>query len=238
MQKYSVIYADPPWQYRTYSKKGQGRSAESHYPTMSIDDIKALPVKELAEKDCALFMWITFPCLQEALQVLEAWGFSYKTVAFVWIKQNRISDSLFSRMGYWTRANAELCILATRGHPKRANPGVHQVIVSHIEQHHRHHKPVAGHKFSIGCLSDGELAGVVIAGRPVSRYLDDGRTLEVTRLCTNGAKNACSFLYGAAARAAAAMGYDRIITYTLESENGASLRASGWTCQGIAGGLC
>ena len=104
-------------------------------------------------------------------------------------------------------------------------------------QHHRHHKPVAGHKFSIGCEADGELVGVIIAGRPVSRYLDDGFTLEVTRLCTNGAKNACSFLYGAAARAAAAMGYKRIITYTLESENGASLRASGWICQGKAGGL-
>ena len=92
----------------------------------------------------------------------------------------------------------------------------------YVRQHHRHHKPVAGHKFSIGCEADGELVGVIIAGRPVSRYLDDGFTLEVTRLCTNGAKNACSFLYGAAARAAAAMGYKRIITYTLESENGAS----------------
>lgn len=107
----------------------------------------------------------------------------------------------------------------------------------YVRQHHRHHKPVVGHKFSIGCEADGELVGVIIAGRPVSRYLDDGFTLEVTRLCTNGVKNACSFLYGAAARAAAAMGYKRIITYTLESENGASLRASGWICQGKAGGL-
>ena len=107
----------------------------------------------------------------------------------------------------------------------------------YVRKYHRHHKPVAGHKFSIGCEADGELVGVIIAGRPVSRYLDDGFTLEVTRLCTNGEKNACSFLYGAAARAAAAMGYKRIITYTLESENGASLRASGWICQGKAGGL-
>ena len=107
----------------------------------------------------------------------------------------------------------------------------------YVRKYHRHHKPVAGHKFSIGCEAEGELVGVIIAGRPVSRYLDDGFTLEVTRLCTNGAKNACSFLYGAAARAAAAMGYQRIITYTLESENGASLRASGWICQGKAGGL-
>jgi len=107
----------------------------------------------------------------------------------------------------------------------------------YVKQQHRHHKPVTGHKFSIGCEVDGELAGVVIVGRPVSRYLDDGKTLEVTRLCTNGAKNACSFLYAAAARAAAAMGYDRIITYTLESENGSSLKAAGWACCGKAGGL-
>lgn len=135
MKKYNIIYADPPWSYRTYSKKGKGRSAESHYPTMRLEDIMALPVSELAAKDCTLFMWVTFPCLQEAFQVLEAWGFTYKTVAFVWVKQNRISDSLFWGMGYWTRANAELCILATKGHPKRAHTGVHQVIMSHIEQH-------------------------------------------------------------------------------------------------------
>ena len=111
MKKYSIIYADPPWAYRTYSKKGQGRSAESHYPTMCIEDIKALPVGELAAKDCALFLWITFPCLCEALEVLTAWGFSYKTVAFVWVKQNRRNDELFTGMGYWTRANAEICFL-------------------------------------------------------------------------------------------------------------------------------
>ena len=106
-----------------------------------------------------------------------------------------------------------------------------------VRQHHRHHKPVAGHKFSIGCAENERLCAVAIVGRSVSRYLDDGFTLEVNRLCSDGTKNACSFLYGAAARAAAAMGYKRIITYTLESENGASLRASGWICQGKAGGL-
>ena len=135
MEKYNIIYADPPWSYRTYSKKGQGRSAESHYPTMSIDAIKALPVSDLAAKDCALFMWITFPCLYEALEVLSAWGFSYKTVAFVWVKQNRKSEGFFTGMGYWTRANAELCILATKGHPKRISASVHQIIMSHIEEH-------------------------------------------------------------------------------------------------------
>ena len=105
-----------------------------------------------------------------------------------------------------------------------------------VSHHHRHHKPVRGHKFSLGCMADGQLAGVAITGRPVSRYLDDGLTLEVNRLCTNGTPNACSFLYGAAARVAKAMGYRKIITYILDTEDGTSLRAAGWTCMGLAGG--
>ncbi len=105
-----------------------------------------------------------------------------------------------------------------------------------VERNHRHHKGVTGHKFSIGCTREGELVGVAIMGRPVSRYLDDGLTLEVNRLCTTGAENACSMLYGAAARAARAMGYQKIITYTLDTEPGTSLRAAGWQCAGPAGG--
>ena len=105
-----------------------------------------------------------------------------------------------------------------------------------VARYHRHHKPVTGHKFSIGCTENGELVGVAIVGRPVSRYLDNGLTLEVNRLCTTGSKNACSFLYAAAARAAKAMGYRKIITYTLDTEPGTSLRAAGWVCAGIAGG--
>ena len=93
-----------------------------------------------------------------------------------------------------------------------------------VAEHHRHHKPVRGHKFSLGCMANGRLAGVAIVGRPVSRYLDDGLTLEVNRLCTDGTKNACSFLYGAAARAAKVMGYRKIITYILDTESGTSLR--------------
>ena len=105
-----------------------------------------------------------------------------------------------------------------------------------VAEYHRHHKPVRGHKFSLGCMADGRLAGVAIVGRPVSRYLDDGLTLEVNRLCTDGARNACSFLYGAAARAAREMGYHKIITYILDTEEGTSLRAAGWKCAGLAGG--
>ena len=105
-----------------------------------------------------------------------------------------------------------------------------------VAAHHRHHKPVVGHKFSLGCVQGEHLMGVAIVGRPVSRYLDDGRTLEVNRLCSTGGKNVCSFLYGAAARAAKALGYEKIITYTLDTEPGISLRAAGWTCSGPAGG--
>lgn len=106
-----------------------------------------------------------------------------------------------------------------------------------VEQHHRHHKPVVGHKFSIAA-SDGEkIVGVAIVGRPVSRYLDNGLTLEVNRLCTDGTRNACSFLYSAAWRAARNLGYKKLITYILVSETGSSLKAAGWKCVGECGGL-
>lgn len=105
-----------------------------------------------------------------------------------------------------------------------------------VAQHHRHHKPVVGHKWSIGAYLSELLVGVVIIGRPVSRMRDDKKTLEVLRLCTDGTRNACSFLYGCAARLAFAAGYFRIGTYTLPSEGGASLRAAGWKLIGERGG--
>lgn len=107
-----------------------------------------------------------------------------------------------------------------------------------VERYHRHHKPVVGHKFSIAAAVNGEIVGVAIVGRPVSRYLDDGWTLEVNRLCTNGTKNACSFLYSAAWRVSKNLGYKKLITYILNTENGASLKASGWKCIGETGGKC
>lgn len=97
-----------------------------------------------------------------------------------------------------------------------------------VSRHHRHHRPVVGHKFSIAAVKNGTICGVAIVGRPVSRHRDDGATLEVARLCTDGTRNACSFLYGAAAKAAFALGYQRIGTYITPEEGGASLRASGW----------
>ena len=101
-----------------------------------------------------------------------------------------------------------------------------------VREHHRHHTPPVGHKFSIAAMAGGDMVGVVIVGRPVARRRDDGATLEVTRLCTIGARNACSFLYGAAARATFALGYSRIGTYTLKREPGTSLAAAGWTLIG------
>ncbi|MDD3029844.1 MAG: hypothetical protein PHS57_06165 [Alphaproteobacteria bacterium] len=106
---------------------------------------------------------------------------------------------------------------------------------SFVDEHHRHHKPPVGHKFSIACYDGDRLCGVAMVGRSVSRYFDDNLTLEVNRLCTDGTKNACSILYSTAWRAAKALGYRRIVTYTLESESGTSLRAAGWNCDGIAG---
>lgn len=105
-----------------------------------------------------------------------------------------------------------------------------------VEKLHRHHRPVPGAKFSIAVSDETGIRGVAIVGRPVSRMLDNGWTLEVNRCCTDGTKNACSMLYGAAWRAAKALGYTKLITYTLPAEGGASLRASGWTLIGERGG--
>ncbi len=134
-KKYDIIYADPPWQYKVYSKKGTGRSAESHYPTMSLEDIENLPVSSITSDNAVLFLWITFPNLQDGFEVIRRWGFTYKTVAFNWVKLNKKSETLFWGMGFWTRANSEICLLATKGAPRRLSASVHQVIISHIEEH-------------------------------------------------------------------------------------------------------
>ena len=133
MEKYKIIYADPAWSYDDKSLNRGG--AERHYRTMSVEDIKNLQVEQLADEDCALFMWATFPKLQEALDVIKAWGFEYKTNAFVWVKRNKVADSLFWGMGRWTRSNAEVCLFAVKGKPQRVGKGVHSVIESPIDVH-------------------------------------------------------------------------------------------------------
>lgn len=114
-------------------------------------------------------------------------------------------------------------------HLKQAN--------EYVKQYHRHNIPTVGGKFAVACYEDDTICGVAICGRPTARKSDDGRTLEIYRNCTNGTRNACSMLYGACCRIAKDMGYKRVITYTLASEDGASLKASGFTCEGEAGGL-
>ena len=131
-KKYNIIYADPPWNYRLNKVQG---SAEQHYPTMSIEELCALPIPEITDRNSILFLWATFPKLPEALKLIKAWGFTYKTVAFVWLKQNKKSVSWFYGLGFWTRGNAELCLLSTKGKPKRKSNKIHQFIISHIEEH-------------------------------------------------------------------------------------------------------
>jgi N6-adenosine-specific RNA methylase IME4 len=102
---------------------------------MSLKEICALPVESIAAEDCVLFLWATFPLLPEAFEVIKAWKFKFKTVAFVWIKRNRKANSWFWGLGSWTRANAEICLLAVRGNPRRVSNRVHQIIFTPIEQH-------------------------------------------------------------------------------------------------------
>lgn len=130
-KKYGVIYIDPPWQFKTHSAKGLGRSAEAWYDCLSVVDIKALPIADLALPDCILLMWVTDPFLKIGLEVVEAWQFTYKTVGFYWVKQ----PFMWFGTGYWTRANPEQCLLATRGHPKRQDAGVPKLITSPRREH-------------------------------------------------------------------------------------------------------
>lgn len=131
---YGAIYADPPWAYEAWSGSAvPSRVAEAHYQTMPLVDIAALPVSDIAARDCVLFLWVTWPTLLNALKLIEAWGFTYKTCAFNWMKANVSQMDMFRDdatpdmlLGYWTRANTEACLLATRGKPKRLHADVRQ----------------------------------------------------------------------------------------------------------------
>ncbi|MFQ5985212.1 MAG: MT-A70 family methyltransferase [Alphaproteobacteria bacterium] len=143
-RKYAVIYADPPWWFATYSAKGRGRCADAHFDCLGLDELLALPVETWAAKDSALFLWTTDPMLSQALEVIRAWGFKYKTVAFYWAKLNKAAPGLcfterdfFTGLGYWTRANAEQCLLATRGAPKRRAKDVRRLLVAPRREHSR-----------------------------------------------------------------------------------------------------
>jgi N6-adenosine-specific RNA methylase IME4 len=164
---FGCILADPPWRFATFSAKGRGRCPdgpvsekaarnlqrqnrpERHYATMSLDDIKALPVARSAAKDCLLMMWAVDPMLPQALEVGAAWGFKFKTVGFVWAKERKVTSQRGDAFdepdqkrfpmgtGYWTRANPELCLLFTRGNPKRVSAAVRKLLIAPRREHSR-----------------------------------------------------------------------------------------------------
>ena len=136
-KKYNVIYADPPWTFKTFSDKGKDRSPENHYNVMSLKDICNLPISKIANDDSVLLMWVIDPLLDKAFEVINAWGFKYKTVGFTWAKTNRKSMGFFTGLGYWTRGNPEMCLLATKGKPKRISKSVPQLVVEQRREHSR-----------------------------------------------------------------------------------------------------
>jgi N6-adenosine-specific RNA methylase IME4 len=149
---FGAILVDPPWKFQFWSDKGRGnRAAEVHYDTMATHEIAELPVEELAADDCVLFLWIGWPYLLQAIALINRWGFTYKTCAFDWVKAHAGQIDMFRDdadvqvgLGWWTRANSEPCLLATRGHPKRVNADVRQAIIEPRREHSR--KPDCVHK--------------------------------------------------------------------------------------------
>ncbi len=130
---YQIAYVDPPWTYRDKALAGN-RGAGCKYPLMTAEALREMPVAGLCAKDALCFMWATYPKLDEALALMGAWGFAYKTMAFTWVKRTK-NDKLFWGMGRWTRANPEIVILGTRGKPKRVSAGVHSVVEAPIGVH-------------------------------------------------------------------------------------------------------
>ena len=128
MKKYQIIYADPPWEWKTYSDKGRKKTPDIHYPLMSLEELGKLNVP--ADDNCILFLWVQDGHLKNGIELGEKWGFTYKTIGFVWDKQN-------FGMGYWTRKGAEICLLFTKGKPKRKDAGVRQFISSKAREHSR-----------------------------------------------------------------------------------------------------
>ncbi len=138
---FTVIYADPPWKYDDECNAGE-RGAVHKYDVMDDASIAALPVRDIAAKDSLLFMWATYPKLKEAFEVIDGWGFTYKTNAFTWVKYNDAVTKAFWGMGRWTRSNAEICLLSVRGRPKRVDAGVSSVIETYEDTLLA---PIAGH---------------------------------------------------------------------------------------------
>lgn len=144
-KKYSIIYADPPWFYNGGRKENHkfGGGPRAYYDLMSFQDIYNLPIKEIADENCVLMIWATFPCLPEAIKTIEAWGFKYKTVGFTWVKTNKktvgkmflTKKDVFFGVGYYTKSNAEVCLLATKGKMKPISNKISSVILEPLSRH-------------------------------------------------------------------------------------------------------
>lgn len=149
MKKYNIIYADPPWQYNDHGVRG---GVDDHYETMTLEEIKKLPINNLSEDNSILFLWVTYPMIQEGLDTIKSWGFQYKTIGFQWIKKNRISDSFFFGLGRYTRGNTECCLIGVKGKLPIINKGVSQLIISKIREHSQ--KPDEAREKIIKLLGD------------------------------------------------------------------------------------
>ena len=130
--RFNILYVDPPWQYEQNRLSGV---AENHYRTLTDEEIYSLPVGNIAAEDCILFLWATGPKMREAFKAISSWGFDYRTLGFVWVKQNRKSPTWFFGLGFWTRSSTEVCLLAVKGKPRRVSAKVSQLIVSPLEEH-------------------------------------------------------------------------------------------------------
>lgn len=132
--KYSIVYADPPWMY-DHPKGNNPKMGGITYPTMTLADICALPVQQISDDDCGLFLWATMPKLNEAFEVISQWGFRYTTCAFTWVKLNPKGEGIYSGLGHWTNGNAELCLFAKKGSPKRIAKNVKQIVLAPRGRH-------------------------------------------------------------------------------------------------------
>jgi len=151
LKKYQIIYADPPWSFNFRQRKGLSDEAKGRlYDTMSSDGICNLPIRQLADDDCVLFLWVMNSELPLALRVIADWGFTYKTVAFTWVKTTR--NTYHFGGGNWTRSNPELCLLATKGHISRRSASVRNLIISPLREHSR--KPDEVRDYIVSLVGD------------------------------------------------------------------------------------
>ena len=153
-KKYQIILSDPPWKYnsRANHKTRFRGGAEGHYPLMTMEEIKALPVDKIADSNCALFLWTTFPYLQEQIKLFEHWGFRYRTLAFAWLKTNKNNGFPFFGVGYYTKSNLELCLLGIKGQLKIKSNSISQVIIAPRREHSR--KPDEIREKIVGLFGD------------------------------------------------------------------------------------